>query len=118
MTIPIDKIYKSPPSHTTTMECEHCKTKLESTSNFCIKCGKKVQEHIFDMDEGLRTHARFWFIAGVFKAFSLGKKEDPSIMTFEKLLKEKGDWVYDEYLEIIAHWRNQINLMDKHDIKL
>jgi predicted amidophosphoribosyltransferase len=100
------------------MECDNCKAELDEKSTFCGKCGKKIQGHAFNMEEGLKTHARFWFLAGVFKALSLGKKEDPALISFENLLKKDGGVVYDEYLKVIAHWRNQINSNSKNGIKL
>jgi len=96
------------------MECEKCKTEVDSQSKFCPKCGKEVKSDFStNMDRTFRDCKRAWFMVGFHRGVCLTEKDEKSLKALENRLK-KDDFLYEEYLEAIAYWQNKAKETD-HD---
>jgi len=97
------------------MECEKCKTELGEESNFCEKCGKKVEKPFSGVDSLVKNCRRFWFMVGVYRGICLSQEDNESLKKFEDLLKEADS--LEEYNESVTFLEDKLNLPLRNGIK-
>lgn len=80
------------------MECVKCKAELDFRSNFCNKCGEKVEED--RLTELFKTTQKYWFLIGFVKGYYINdEKLKKSLEEMEVEMEKISTTLWTDYKE-------------------